>query len=95
MRPDHRSTQPSEQHHHAGYDHSAAAALERPDHTGHGHEGHAGGHDKHAGHDPEAFRRKFWLSLALTVPIVAGDPSWPGADRRRPGWRSSLEPGRK
>jgi Cu2+-exporting ATPase len=33
--------------------------------TGHEH------HDKHAGHDPEAFRRKFWLSLALTVPIVA------------------------
>ncbi|GIJ32479.1 copper-translocating P-type ATPase [Micromonospora sediminimaris] len=33
----------------------------------HGH----GGHDKHAGHDPAAFRRKFWLSLALTVPIVA------------------------
>jgi Cu2+-exporting ATPase len=29
------------------------------------------GHDKHAGHDPEMFRRKFWLSLALTVPIVA------------------------
>ncbi|SNT36696.1 Cu2+-exporting ATPase [Asanoa hainanensis] len=27
-------------------------------------------HDKHAGHDPEQFRRKFWLSLALTVPIV-------------------------
>ena len=37
------------------------------------HEGHGGGHaghDKHAGHDPEAFRRKFWLSLALTIPIV-------------------------
>ncbi|WP_247673657.1 copper-translocating P-type ATPase [Micromonospora sp. C51] len=33
----------------------------------HGH----GGHDKHAGHDPAAFRRKFWLSLALTLPIVA------------------------
>ncbi|SCL13610.1 Cu2+-exporting ATPase [Micromonospora nigra] len=31
---------------------------------------HGGGHDKHAGHDPEQFRRKFWLSLALTVPIV-------------------------
>ncbi|GAA4989142.1 heavy metal translocating P-type ATPase [Actinopolymorpha pittospori] len=28
------------------------------------------GHDRHAGHDPEAFRRKFWVSLALTVPIV-------------------------
>ena len=35
------------------------------------HRGGHGGHDKHAGHDPEAFRRKFWLSLALTVPIVA------------------------
>ncbi|WP_446215611.1 heavy metal translocating P-type ATPase [Micromonospora sp. IBHARD004] len=33
--------------------------------------GHGGGHDKHAGHDPEQFRRKFWLSLALTLPIVA------------------------
>ncbi|GLZ57222.1 heavy metal translocating P-type ATPase [Micromonospora sp. NBRC 107095] len=31
---------------------------------------HHGGHDKHAGHDPEAFRRKFWLTLVLTVPIV-------------------------
>ncbi|MFI7284363.1 heavy metal translocating P-type ATPase, partial [Micromonospora chersina] len=39
------------------------------DHHG-GHAGHGGGHDKHAGHDPEQFRRKFWLSLALTLPIV-------------------------
>ncbi len=38
-------------------------------HGGHGGHGH-GGRDKHAGHDPEAFRRKFWLSLALTLPIV-------------------------
>ncbi|SBT67247.1 Cu2+-exporting ATPase [Micromonospora sediminicola] len=44
------------------------------DHGRHQHGGHAahgGGHDKHAGHDPEQFRRRFWLSLALTVPIVA------------------------
>ncbi|WP_431878372.1 heavy metal translocating P-type ATPase [Micromonospora marina] len=34
--------------------------------TGH----HGGGHGAHAGHDPEQFRRRFWLSLALTVPIV-------------------------
>jgi Cu2+-exporting ATPase len=27
-------------------------------------------HDKHAGHDPEMFRRRFWLSLLLTLPIV-------------------------
>ncbi|WP_433366181.1 copper-translocating P-type ATPase [Actinoplanes sp. CA-142083] len=32
------------------------------------HTAHA--HGEHAGHDPEIFRRKFWLSLALTVPIV-------------------------
>ncbi|MCZ7437050.1 heavy metal translocating P-type ATPase [Micromonospora sp. WMMC241] len=31
---------------------------------------HGAGHDAHAGHDPEQFRRRFWLSLALTVPIV-------------------------
>ncbi len=28
------------------------------------------GHDKHAGHDPEAFRQRFWLSLLLTIPLV-------------------------
>jgi P-type Cu2+ transporter len=27
-------------------------------------------HDKHAGHDPEMFRRRFWLALAATVPLV-------------------------
>jgi Cu2+-exporting ATPase len=27
-------------------------------------------HDKHAGHDPEAFRRQFWIVLLLTVPVV-------------------------
>ncbi|MEO3745924.1 heavy metal translocating P-type ATPase [Plantactinospora sp. B5E13] len=41
-------------------------------HDGHNHQQHTGhgGHDKHAGHDPLVFRRKFWLSLALTLPIV-------------------------
>src|SRR5690606_13342965 len=33
-------------------------------HTGHG------GHGAHAGHSPEMFRDRFWLSLALTVPIL-------------------------
>src|SRR4051812_15144612 len=31
---------------------------------------HAAHHDKHAGHDPEQFRRRFWLTFALTVPVV-------------------------
>ncbi len=55
----------------------AGGAAATHDHGAHGQHagmaaggGHAG-HDKHAGHDPEMFRRKFWLSLALTVPIVA------------------------
>jgi Cu2+-exporting ATPase len=39
--------------------------------TGHDHaDRHAVGHDKHAGHDPELFRRRFWLTLAMTVPVV-------------------------
>jgi Cu2+-exporting ATPase len=33
-----------------------------------GHGEHAG-HDQHAGHDPEMFRRRFWASLALTIPL--------------------------
>jgi Cu2+-exporting ATPase len=27
-------------------------------------------HNKHAGHDPEAFRRQFWVVLALTIPVL-------------------------
>jgi Cu2+-exporting ATPase len=43
--------------------------MEHAEHMGHGeHAEH--GHGQHAGHDPEIFRRKFWLSLALTVPII-------------------------
>jgi Cu2+-exporting ATPase len=53
---------PAHQHDPAGHD--------MPGHAG-GHAAGHQGHDKHAGHDPEAFRRKFWLSLALTLPIVA------------------------
>ena len=33
------------------------------------HDGH-GGHGKHAGHHVEMFRRRFWVSLALSVPVV-------------------------
>ncbi|MEU7798467.1 heavy metal translocating P-type ATPase [Micromonospora arborensis] len=28
------------------------------------------GHDRHAGHDPELFRLRFWVCLVLTVPVV-------------------------
>ena len=32
-------------------------------------EAHAG-HDRHAGHSVAMFRDKFWLSFALTIPVV-------------------------
>ena len=28
------------------------------------------GHDKHAGHDPAMFKDRFWITLALSVPVV-------------------------
>lgn len=32
-------------------------------------------HDKHAGHSPEMFKNKFWLSLILTIPIILYSPA--------------------
>jgi Cu2+-exporting ATPase len=55
---------------HAGHGGQASHAG-HDKHAGHGGHGGHGGHDKHAGHDPEMFRQKFWLSLLLTLPIVA------------------------
>ena len=43
--------------------------------TGHDHhrsgDGHPASHDRHADHSVAKFRDKFWLSLALTIPVVA------------------------
>jgi len=59
----------------AGHDHPGGGrepAGVTGDHAAHA--DHGGGararHDKHAGHDPQVFRRKFWISLALTIPII-------------------------
>ena len=44
-----------------------ARPLETREHTNHNkHEGH----DKHAGHSPEMFKNRFWLSLALSLPVI-------------------------
>src|SRR6266850_934414 len=59
-------------------------------HAGHEMSDTHGGHDRHAGHSVAMFRDKFWLSLALTIPVVfwSGDvqhwfgytaPSFPGS----------------
>src|SRR6185312_8894021 len=58
-------------------------------HDMHGHDAHAG-HD-HSAHDPAMFKRKFWLSLVLTIPTLVfsrglqdilglGGPRFPGSD---------------
>ncbi|HEX7242175.1 MAG TPA: hypothetical protein VF263_17955, partial [Longimicrobiaceae bacterium] len=58
-------------------------------HAGHGEHGGHGGHDKHAGHSPEMFRRKFWLTLALTVPTVL----WGHMLTSLTGWHAPAFPG--
>ena len=48
------------------------ARGQRPDGD---HDGHAAaGHDKHAGHSVAMFRDKFWLTFALTIPVVVLSP---------------------
>ncbi len=54
----------------------AQAANPDDEHSAHaGHESPSGaGHDRHEGHSVAMFRDKFWLSLALTIPVVAWSP---------------------
>jgi len=52
---------------HPGDDHGHAA----PDQAM---TGMHGAHDKHAGHSVAMFRDKFWLSLAMTIPVVLLSP---------------------
>src|SRR5271169_1681977 len=74
--------------------------MNYPPHDDHGqasdpHAGHKmadmqGGHDRHSGHSVAMFRDKFWLSFALTIPVVVWSsdvqhwfgytaPSFPGS----------------
>lgn len=49
---------------------------------------HDHSHDKHAGHNPDMFKQKFWLSLLLTIPTLAFShtvQSWFGVDWMFPG----------
>src|SRR5260370_17145366 len=39
-------------------------------HAGHKMSDIQGAHDRHAGHSVAMFRDKFWLSFALTIPVV-------------------------
>jgi Cu2+-exporting ATPase len=57
---------------HADHGHHGATppAPGAPDTSGHDAHEHPGGHGAHAGHHVEMFRRRFWVSLALSLPIV-------------------------
>jgi Cu2+-exporting ATPase len=50
--------------------HHQHAAHDAPAHGGHAGHGEHATHDKHAGHDPAVFRRRFWLTLVATIPLV-------------------------
>ena len=69
-----------EEHDHDNHDHSNH--THHADHAGHGgHENHSGheGHSGHNHHDHHAmmvrdFRKRFWISLGITVPILLFSP---------------------
>ncbi|WP_218830435.1 copper-translocating P-type ATPase [Rubrivirga marina] len=86
-----------EEHDHAEHAHEAADPAPAPhdghagmDHAAMDHGGHGGGgghHDHHA-MMVEDFKRRFWVCLGLTVPILALSPMlqmWAGVDWRFPG----------
>ncbi len=62
-------------------------AYASPQHEVHAETGHVG-HGKHAGHDVEMFRRRFWVSLLLSLPVIATSDmvmEWFGYDLDFPG----------
>jgi len=66
---------------------TAEASPENPGPAS-GHSGHRD-HDKHAGHSPAMFRDRFWLSLALTVPVVI----WSAHIQELLGYQAPAFPG--
>ena len=58
-------------------------------HANHQTTGDRGGHDRHAGHSVAMFRDKFWLSFALTIPVVI----WSSDVQRWFGYTAPSFPG--
>jgi Cu2+-exporting ATPase len=56
------------------HDHSDHAEQEKDDRRSHDDKEGQGGHDDHHAHMVADFRRRFWISLILTVPILALSP---------------------
>jgi Cu2+-exporting ATPase len=85
--PDH---QMHDQHAAAPNGSGRASSLPHPAVAGHdlAHTSHEG-HDKHAGHSPEMFRDKFWITLALTVPTLV----WGHMLQSALGYNAPMFPG--
>ncbi|WP_259131475.1 copper-translocating P-type ATPase [Salinibacter ruber] len=72
----------SDHAHHSSHDHSehsghsSKGQHSKEEHAGHDHDEHGdhGGHHDHHAHMVEEFKRRFWVSLLLTVPILALSP---------------------
>ncbi|MCM3389305.1 copper-translocating P-type ATPase [Lysinibacillus fusiformis] len=54
-------------HIHHEHNHNQHTEQKHHSHTYHGQ--HEGGHDKHHGHSIGDFKKRFWISLVLTIPI--------------------------
>jgi len=55
--------------HHSHQEHALPSADNT--HVNHKKSEHRGGHDKHAGHHAGDFLKRFWISLILTIPVLA------------------------
>src|SRR5262245_22380035 len=66
------STEDSLEGHKHSHVHVEATAHDR--HREHASQHAAAGHDKHAGHSVEMFRRKFWGTLLLSIPTIVWSP---------------------
>ena len=53
------------------------------------HAAHTVAHNKHAGHDPEVFKRQFWIVLVLTIPVVI----WSAEVQHWLGYTAPVFPG--
>ncbi len=63
-------------HHHAHHDsqHSGHGETKPAEHGGHHDGGGHGGHHDHHAHMVADFRKRFWISLALSVPVIVLSP---------------------
>lgn len=73
---DHHHEHPKADEGHAHHDTSGHASHEKGEHGGHGghQKGGPGGHHDHHAHMVADFRRRFWISLALSVPVIVLSP---------------------